>query len=143
MSTPLQSVKDRFKSKEKLIEAVEKLTTDELWLPRLSNDRGGNKGLKHVSNSKLLHLHDVFTAVKDKWGSRKSLIDAIVEHEGRNKDESYRNRLDAYPVPRLFDMVKSAESRAGKTTGKKARKAPVTKAKKAKKADKADKADKA
>lgn len=140
MSTPLQTVKDRFESKAKLIEAVEKLTTDELWLPRLSADRGGSKGLKNVSNAKLLRIHEVFTTVKDKWGDRKSLIDAVLEHEGRAKDESYRNRLDAYAVPRLYDMVKSAQHRASLTSGKKAIRKPVTKAKKTKKAPEADKA---
>ena len=57
MSTPLNTVKERFESKEKLVAAVEKLMTEDLWVPRLSSDRGGNKGVSQISNAKLLRLH--------------------------------------------------------------------------------------
>ena len=114
MSTPLATVKDRFKSKAELISAVEKLTTDDLWIARLSSDRGGNKGLKHVSNTKLLHLHQVFTEVKEQFGTRDKLIDAVLKEENRPKDTGYRTRLAGYPVPRLFDQYKSSKRRAKK-----------------------------
>ena len=106
MSTPLSTVKDRFGSKEKLVEAIEKLGTD-LWIDRLSNTRGGDKGLKHVSNAKLLRLHGIFEQVKEKFGSRDKLIDAVLEQRNSLKDGDYRKRLEAYPVPRLFDMYKN------------------------------------
>jgi len=114
MASPLSIVKDRFESKEKLISAVEKLMTEELWTDRLSSDRGGAKGLKHVSNQKLIRLHDTLTEVKEKFGSRDKLIEAVLEAENRTKDEGYKQRLAKHPVPRLYDQYKSAKKRAGR-----------------------------
>ena len=107
MKTPLSAVKETFGDKAKLIAELEKLTGDELWVSRLN----ANKGLAHVSNAKLLRLHRTFTAVNEKFGTRAKLIDAIAEIEKRAKDEGYKTRLGAYPVPRLWDMFQSATKR--------------------------------
>jgi hypothetical protein len=112
MSTPLNTVKDRFESKEKLVAAVEKLMTEDLWVPRLSSDRGGNKGLSQVSNKKLVRLHDTLSEVKEKFGTRAKLIDSILELDKRPKDAGFKSRLEAFPVPRLYDMYKSSAKRA-------------------------------
>ena len=112
MSTPLATTKERFESKDKLVAAVEELMTDELWLPLLSKDRAGARDIKHVSNAKLLKLHATLTQVKEEFGSRTKLIDAILELEGRSKDGGYRSRLEAFPVPRLYDLHQSAKRRA-------------------------------
>ena len=42
-------------------------------------------------------------------GTRDKLIDALLDLEKRSKDAGYKNRLEAYPVPRLYDMYKSAK----------------------------------
>ncbi len=110
--SPLTLVKDKFGDKAKLVDALKKLATDELWLGRTSEDRGGDKGLARVSNAKLLRLHTTFTAVKEKFGTRAKLIDAILTAENRTKDAGYKSRLEAHPVPRLFDHYKSASKRA-------------------------------
>ncbi len=110
--SPLTLVKDKFGEKKKLVEAVQALATDELWLGRTNKDRGGDKGLSLVSNAKLLRLHATFTTVKEKFGTRAKLIDAILEAEKRTKDAGYKSRLEAYPVPRLFDHYRSASKRA-------------------------------
>ena len=110
MKSPLATLKDKFENKAKLVAELEKLTKDEdLWVARVNK----NKGLAHVSNSKLLKLHSTFAAVKEKFGTRAKLIDAICEIEKRAKDEGYKTRLGAFPVPRLWDMYKSASKRAG------------------------------
>ena len=114
MTTPLTIVKERFGSKEKLVAAVEKLTTDDLWLPRLSSDRDGSRGLGHVSNAKLLKLHDTLSEVKEKFGTRVKLIDAVLEAEGRAKDGGYRTRLEKFPVPRLYDQYKASARKAAR-----------------------------
>ena len=106
MSTPLSTVQKRFGSKEKLVDAISKLG-DDLWIDRLSSSRGGSKGLKHVSNAKLLRLHNIFEQVKEQFGTRDKLIDAVMEQRNNLKDADYRKRLAAYPVPRLFDMYKN------------------------------------
>lgn len=109
MPSPVSTVKSKFGDKAKLVAEVEKFTKDEnLWIGRTNE----SKGLAHVSNAKLLRLHATFSAVKEKFGTRAKLIDAICEIEKRSKDEGFKKRLGAFPVPRLFDMYKSAEKRS-------------------------------
>ena len=136
MKSPLASLKDKFENKAKLVAELEKIAKDEdLWVGRLN----ANKGLAHVSNSKLLKLHSTFTAVKEKFGTRAKLIDAICEIEKRAKDEGYKSRLGNFPVPRLWDMYKSASKRSGadaKADAKPAKKAAPKKAAAAKAAPK-------
>jgi hypothetical protein len=108
MKSPLASVKETFGDKKKLVEAVEKFTGEDLWIGRTSKD----KGLAHVSNAKLLRLHATFSTVKEKFGTRAKLIDAILGLEKRTKDEGYKSRLGAYPVPRLWDLYQSVDKRA-------------------------------
>jgi hypothetical protein len=105
--TPLALMKEKFGDKAKLVEAVEKLTGEDLWVARTNK----NKGLAHVSNAKLLRLHGIFTEVKGKFGTREKLIDAILEIEKRTKDAGYRQRLLEWPVPRLYDAYKSTAKR--------------------------------
>lgn len=127
MKSPLSLVKDKFGDKAKLVAEVEKFTSDDLWVGRTNQ----NKGLAHVSNAKLLRLHNVFSAVKEKFGTRAKLIDAVLELEKRTKDAGYRARLEAYPVPRLWDMYRSAAKRNGAAAPKAApteKKAPAKKA---------------
>ncbi len=142
--SPLALMKQTFGDKAKLVQAVEKLTSEDLWVARTNKD----KGLAHVSNAKLLRLHATFTAVKEKFGTREKLIDAILELQGRSKDVGLRATLTGWPVPRLYDTYKSAATRlardkappkaskprekapsaaAAKTAPKKAAKKPVKK----------------
>jgi hypothetical protein len=115
-SSPLSIVKDRFGDKAKLVEAVKAFTSDELWVSRTRADRGHGKGLEHVSNAKLLRLHRTFSEVKDRFGTRAKLIDAVLEIAKRTKDAGFRKRLEAYPVPRLYDLYNSSAKRAGVVT---------------------------
>jgi hypothetical protein len=109
MKSPLALVKERFESKAKLVEAVKAFASNEaLWLGRTNE----GKGLERVSNAKLLRLHAVFTEVKEKFGTRAKLVDAILTAENRTKDAGFKKRLEAYPVPRLYDAYKSSAKRA-------------------------------
>ncbi|MCA9586045.1 MAG: hypothetical protein KC657_11870 [Myxococcales bacterium] len=138
MKSPLNTVKSKFGEKAKLVAAVEKLATDDLWVSRTNKD----KGLAHVSNAKLLRLHATFTEVKEKFGTRAKLIDAICDLEKRTKDAGYKTRLEAYPVPRLYDMWRMATRRAkvqaAKPAAPKAEKKPAKKAAPKKTAKKAE-----
>lgn len=107
MKSPLSLVKAQFGDKAKLVAALEKFTTEDLWVARTNKA----KGLAHVSNAKLLRLLSTFTAVKEKFGTRVKLIDAVIDLEKHTKDEGYKKRLLAYPVPRLWDMFRAAEKR--------------------------------
>ena len=102
--TPLQLVKERYGNKEGAIEALKALVGDELIEDRFNEQ----KGLAHVSNAKILRLIETADAVKKRWGSRTGLIDAIVKLEKR-KDEGYRTRLSKFPLPRLYDHVRTLE----------------------------------
>jgi hypothetical protein len=107
--SPMQAVKEQFGGKEKLVEEVEAFTKDDLWVSRTNED----KGLKHVSNAKLLRLHRIFSDVKERFGTRAKLIDAILELTKRVKDEGYKAALGKFPVPRLYDLYRSTAKRNG------------------------------
>jgi hypothetical protein len=135
---PLALVKERFTNKEGLIAAVKALATDDLWTDRRLNS---DKGLEHVSNKKLLHLHDVLSAVKKDHGSRAKLIDALVEGGKRSKDAGYRTRLERASTPELFEQLSVQKRRTKQAEAKAAPKAKTKSvAPKAKAAPKAKKA---
>jgi hypothetical protein len=121
--TPLSIVKEKFGDKAKLVEALEKLTGEALWVSRTNKD----KGLAHVSNAKLLRLHATFTQVKEKFGTREKLIDAILEFEKRAKDTEYKTKLSEWPVPRLFDAYQSLAKRKSHAASEAKAKAPPAK----------------
>jgi hypothetical protein len=134
--SPVAVVKERFQSKDKLVEAVQKLATADLWLDRVSAD----KGLAKVSNQKLLKLYDVLSDASKRFGSRDKLIGAILELKKRSKDAGYTASLKKAPLPQLLDLHQSAERASKRAAAKKepakarAKKAPVAKKVVAKKA---------
>ena len=68
--------------------------------------------LKTASNSQLLRLQRVVTAVKEKWGSRDALIEAIGNVEKKSKDKDYLAKLGTFTLPKLYELATSAERRA-------------------------------
>src|ERR1700723_3372511 len=122
--SPLAIVKEKFGDKSKLVAEVEKLAGEDLWVSRTNKE----KGLAHVSNAKLVRLFETFTAVKEKFGTRAKLIEAILEVEKRTKDEGYKTHLSAFPVPRLWDLYKSTSKRHAPKGAPRAKSAPVAKA---------------
>lgn len=129
MKSPVSIVKDKFGDKKALVAAIEEFTKaegeDGLWVARTNKD----KGLLHVANAKLLRLHATFTAVKEKFGTRAKLIAAICEVEKRAKDDGFKKRLEAYPVPRLWDLYKAAGKRAKASAAAEKKAAPKKAAK--------------
>lgn len=107
--SPLALVKERFSNKEGLVAAVKALATDELWDDSRLNTA---KGLDHVSNKKLLHLHDVLSKVKKDHGSREKLIAAILSAVKRDKDKDYQSGLEKLPTTELFQILTAAQKRA-------------------------------
>jgi hypothetical protein len=98
--SPLASVKDRFESKEKLITAVQALASADLWLDRLNDV----KGLGHVSNAKLLRLHDILKDARERFGTREKLVAAVLTLMNSVKDAGMKARLESFPLPRLLDL---------------------------------------
>jgi hypothetical protein len=123
--SPAAQVKEKFDNKDQLVQAVRSLATDDLWLDRVNPV----KGLDKVSNAKLLRLHALLTQLKQQFGTRAKLIDAIVALEKRDKDAGFRTRLERYPAPRLLDLHRAAERRAGRAEAKAKAAAPKAKKK--------------
>jgi hypothetical protein len=98
--SPFSHVQERFESKEKLVAAVQKLATDDLWLDQVN----AKKGLGRVSNAKLLRLHDLLADAKERFGSRAKLIDSILDLTKRVRDTGYRSRLEGHALPQLIDL---------------------------------------
>jgi hypothetical protein len=136
--SPLASVKERFESKEKLIAAVEKLATKDLWVDRVNS----TKGLAKISNAKLLRLHTLLSEAKESFGTRDKLIASIADLAKRAKDNGYATRLGAYPLPRLLDMHRTLarSSKRAAAAPAKAPKAPKVQKQKKAAAPKAEKA---
>ncbi|HKO93029.1 MAG TPA: hypothetical protein VJU61_17860 [Polyangiaceae bacterium] len=110
-------MKGQFEDKAKLLSAVQALATSALWLDRVNAD----KGLAKVSNTKLLKLHAALSRAKKEFGSRDKLIGAVLDLEKRGRDEGYKTRLAAYPLPRLLDLHDSlSKSSAAKSSAAKA-----------------------
>ncbi len=103
---PLSIVKERFQDKAGLVKAVKDLATEDLWIDRLDD-----KGLDSVSNKKLLHLHSVLSTVKEKFGGRGKMVEAILKQQSRGKDEGYKSGLSRLSTPRLWDQFRAGEKR--------------------------------
>jgi hypothetical protein len=87
--SPLSLVNDAFGAKDKL---VDKLVT---LLDRGEEPKADlRKRLLAAANSKLLNLHRVATAVKEKFGSRDKLVAQAASLLGHSKDKDFVARLD-------------------------------------------------
>ncbi|MDB4985367.1 MAG: hypothetical protein JWN04_545 [Myxococcaceae bacterium] len=106
--SPLSIVKERFQDKDGLLKAVRELVTEDLWIDRLD----ASKGLDAVSNKKLLRLHLILSDVKSKFGSRDKLVEAIMGHDGRGKDQGRKEGLGRLSTPRLYDLYKTGAKKA-------------------------------
>lgn len=102
--TPLQIVKDKYGSKDKLIDSVVTL---------VDADEGESadehkKRLKYVSNAKLLHLVSVAEQAKA-LGGREGMIEKVLGLKGQPKDHEYRDRLKRLSLGRLLDLTQSLQ----------------------------------
>ena len=105
--TPISQVKERFGSKDKLVEAVRALGKDGLWI-----DREGDRGLGLASNAKLLRLHDRLTEISADFKNRDALIDAIAKAKKHENDKDFRNKFVSWSALRLYDYWQSLSKKA-------------------------------
>jgi hypothetical protein len=70
------------------------------------------KRLLAVANGKLLHLHEVASMVREKYGSRDKLLTAAASALGRAKDKDYVAKLGTFSTAKLLDVTLMAERRA-------------------------------
>lgn len=106
MATPLERVKSEFGSKEDLVGKLAPLlarTADE-------SEEDFRERLLRVSNAKLLRLWDRESTLRETFGSREKLVDAVVElHAG---DADFRTRMLNLSTGRLLDMHATAAKAA-------------------------------
>ena len=105
--SPLQIVKEKFGSKEKLIESL----TGVLQLDEGESKEELAKRLKYVANAKLLHLSSMAEEVKA-LGGRDALVTKISELKGQAKDSDFIAKLKTYSNGRLADLHKSLSRKA-------------------------------
>lgn len=106
--SPMAVVNEKFGGKDKLVEQIVGLLGSDTDEPK----EDLRKRLLGAANKKLLHLHDVASTVKDKYGSREKLVQAAVTSLGRAKDKDYVTKLGTVSTPRLLDIARIAERRA-------------------------------
>jgi len=68
--------------------------------------------LKRASNAQLLRLSRATATVKQKWGNRDKLIEAIGTAEKKSKDKDFIAKLGTFSLPQLLDLAASADKRA-------------------------------
>src|ERR1700753_2042311 len=97
--SPLALVNDTFGGKDKLVDKLASLLESDEPKEEL------RKKLLGVSNSKLLHLHEVASMVREKFGSRDKLVSAAAQALGRTKDKDYIAKLASYSTAKLLDVT--------------------------------------
>ncbi len=103
--TPLKRVNDEFGSKDKLVDELLGMIKRP---PETTKDEMKQK-LRSQSNRKLLTLLARERTVKQTYGNRDKLIDAIVEAgmgKGKSEDKVYRKRLAALTTGQLLDLAR-------------------------------------
>jgi len=99
--SPLQQVRDQFGSKKELVERllplVDRLQADE-------SDAEFARRLGTASNKQLLRMWNVASTVKEKFGSRDALIDAVVKAKFGKENNDYRDALGRLTNARLIDL---------------------------------------
>jgi hypothetical protein len=103
--SPLQLVKDKFGSKDKLVDELLAL----LKRPAETTKEQFKKLLKAQSNRKLISLLEREKSIQAKFGGREKMLDALVEArmgKARKEDKGYRAHLEALTNGRLFDLAR-------------------------------------
>ena len=100
--TPLQVVNEEFGSKEKLAKKL---------IPLLEVDEGVDqeefeRRILTASNRQLLRLHSTHETVKEQFGSKEKLVDAIVANKFPKGNEDYKIKLLTHRPTRLLDLYR-------------------------------------
>jgi hypothetical protein len=105
--TPFQRVQQLHGGKEQLVDKI----TDVLERGEESKE-DRKKRLQSSSNTKLLRLLEAATELKDRFGTKEKLVDAILAKMGRQKDADFRKKLLVWTPARLLDLHRSKERAA-------------------------------
>jgi hypothetical protein len=103
--TPLKRVNEEFGSKDKLVEELLGM----IKRPADTSKDEMKRKLRSQSNRKLLTLLARERAVKQTYGNRDKLIDAIVKAgmgKEKSEDKVYRKRLATLTTGQLLDLAR-------------------------------------
>jgi hypothetical protein len=104
--TPLAKVKRLHGGKETLVDSlVAALAKDSDESTEELKQR-----LMTVSNKKLLRLSQALQQVREKYGSKDKLVEAVSTAKGKSRDQDYIDKLHSLPITRLLDMAGSARA---------------------------------
>lgn len=99
--SPLQQVREQFGSKEALVEKllplVDRFDSEE-------SDAEFAHRLGTASNKQLLRMWKTEALVKDQFGSRDALLDAVVQAKFGKENPDYRTALSRLSKARLVDL---------------------------------------
>lgn len=104
---PLQIVKEKYGSKEKLVQAAAKVLEPAQGEPADEFEAR----LKFVSNAKLLHLVEVAERV-EKLGGKAAMAQAVADMREQGKDKDFVRKLSEGSMSQLLDMHRSLSRKA-------------------------------
>ncbi|MGM0574609.1 MAG: hypothetical protein ACQEXJ_02575 [Myxococcota bacterium] len=109
-TTPKQIVEQRFGTRSDLVGEI---------LSLIDGDDETRARLMGTTNKKLLRIHEVATTVKERFGGKSGLLDAIekLQFPKGGPNPGWREKVEGYTVKRLLDMHRTLEARARKTAG--------------------------
>ena len=110
--TPLAKVKRLHSTKEALLDSL---------VADLAKENGEDEGelkqrLVGAPNSKLLRLAGAVRELKDKYGSKNQLADALSTAQGKAKDSDYVAKLRTLSIPALLDRMHAASKKTRAAT---------------------------
>jgi hypothetical protein len=106
-TTPLQQVNKDHGGKDKLVDKLVDL------LDRGDEDKASfRRRLLAAPNSKLLRLHNTVNEIKERFGSRDGLVDALLGLMNRAKDGDYRAKLQSLTPVRLMGLHRAWEKKS-------------------------------
>ena len=104
-ASPKATVEAKFKDRSKLVDQLADMVDD------LHDDgkAGVRSRLAGLSNKKLLRLYKIEQAVRERYGDREKLIEAIVatrKKAGLTANDHYRESISGYSKGRLLDLTR-------------------------------------
>lgn len=103
----MNEVKERFTTKEKLVDEIVSLLSP----PRGERDVVRER-LRTQSNTKLLRLHKVAGEIKERFDNKEKLVDDILSLMGHSKDKDRREKLLTFGPGRLLDLHRRHQPKA-------------------------------
>ena len=97
-ATPLSQVKSQFGNRQGLVDAI---------LPLLgSQDEDTKSRLMGTSNKKLLRIFETANIVKDRFGSRKNLVQEILtlRYPNRAPDDGFLKKVEEATLKNLLEL---------------------------------------